>query len=52
MALLGGDVLNIRRHQNSIYVPKMGVLVLTLFSRFYTRFFGDLSYFLGKGGLF
>jgi hypothetical protein len=29
-----GDVLNIRRHQNSIYVPKMGVLVLTLFSRF------------------
>ena len=43
-----GDVLNIRRQQNSIYVPKMGVLVLTLFSRFYTRFFGDLSYFLGK----
>jgi hypothetical protein len=40
------DVWNIRRHRNSIYVPKMGVLVLTHFSHFYTHFFGDLLYFL------
>jgi hypothetical protein len=40
-----GDVLNIRRDGNSIYVPKMGVLVLTLFRHFYCPFFGDLLYF-------
>jgi hypothetical protein len=41
-----GDVWNIRRHRNSIYVPKMGVLVLTPFSHFYTHFLGDLLYFM------
>jgi hypothetical protein len=40
-----GDVLNIRRDGNSIYVPKIRVLVLTSFSRFFTSFFGDLLYF-------
>ena len=40
-----GDVLNILRHENSIYVPKVGVLVWTLFYHFYTHFFGDLLYF-------
>ena len=40
-----GDVSNIRRHGNSIYVPKMGVLVLTFFSHFSCPFFGDLLYF-------
>ncbi len=41
-----GDVWNIHRQQNSIYVPKMRVIVLTHFSRFYTHFLGDLLYFL------
>ena len=35
-----GDVWNIRRNQNSIYVPKMGVLVLTPFLIFIPTFWG------------
>ena len=41
-----GDVLNIRRDGNSIYVPKMGVLVLTLFSIFLALFLGIFCIFV------
>jgi hypothetical protein len=41
-----GDVLNTPRDQNSIYVPKMGVFVFTLFRHFFTHFLGDLLYFI------
>jgi len=41
-----GDVLNTRRGQNSIYVPKSGVLVFTLFRHFFAHFLGDLLYFI------
>jgi hypothetical protein len=45
---LSGDVLNIRRHQNSIYVPKMGVLVLTFFHVFGPVFLGIFRIFSGR----
>jgi hypothetical protein len=44
-----GDVLNTRRGQNSIYVPKSGVLVFTLFRHFFAHFLGDLLYFIKSG---
>jgi hypothetical protein len=44
-----GDVLNTRRNQYSIYVPKMGVLVFTLFRHFLAHFLGDLLYFIEFG---
>jgi hypothetical protein len=40
-----GDVLNIRRDGNSIYVPKMVVLVLTFFLIFLARFLGIFCIF-------
>ena len=44
-----GDVLNTRRDRYSIYVPKMGVLVFTLFRHFLAHFLGDLLYFIDSG---
>jgi hypothetical protein len=44
-----GDVLNTRRDRYSIYVPKMGVLVFTLFRHFLAHFLGDLLYFIDPG---
>ena len=44
-----GDVLNTPRDRYSIYVPKMGVLVFTLFHHFLAHFLGDLLYFIESG---
>jgi hypothetical protein len=41
-----GDVSNIRHYRNSIYVPKMGVLVLTFFLIFLALFLGIFCIFV------